>query len=93
LEKIGELWTWPYSWYHWIVSKMSNTSFNDQTTEAQLLRLGEAMVDANIEGLDRDPEGEALLRKMVEEGLSGPERRARLKAYLQSKVSHSLAAE
>jgi hypothetical protein len=75
------------------MSKMSGAGFNHHTTKSQLLRLDEAMVDADIEGIDRDPEGEALLRKMVEEGLSGPERRARLNAYLQSKVSHSLAAE
>lgn len=68
-------------------------TFNDDTLEGRLLRFEQALVDADIEGIGHDPEGEALLRRMIEERVSSPERRARLQAYLQSKVSRSLAAE
>jgi hypothetical protein len=68
-------------------------SFNDVTAAARSFRFEQALVDAEIEGIARDHDGEALLRQMLEQGFDGDERRARLKTYLQAKEAHSIAAE
>jgi|GEM_PF-2378024 hypothetical protein len=75
------------------MTQTAKISFNDETTEARTLRFEQALVDAEIEGIERDPDGEAFLRQMFEQGIGGDERRARLKAYLQGKEAHTLAAE
>ena len=75
------------------MSQTAKYSFNDDTAEARELRFGQALVDAEIEGIARDPEGEALVQQMLEQGVGGDERRARLKAYLLGREAHILAAE
>jgi len=67
--------------------------FSDDTLEAQLFRLDQASIDADIEGVAPDPEGEALLRRLVAEGVPGPERRARLIAHIRARHAKALAAE
>lgn len=50
-----------------------------------LERYESAMVDADIEGLARDPEAEALVAKWRDEGLTPEERIERLKEFYQGR--------
>ena len=75
------------------MAKLDSFSFNDDTTEARTFRFEQALADAEIEGITRDPDGEAFLLQMVAQGIDGAERRKRLKAYLMDKDVHTLAAE
>ena len=67
--------------------------FSDDSLEGQLHRLEQAFVDADIEGIPADPEGEALLRDMAVRGISGDACIARIKEYLATKRARTLAAE
>ena len=67
--------------------------FNDPTPEAAALRADQAMADADIEGLARDAEAEALIAAMDAEGLSPVERIARLRTFFLDKPGVSIAAE
>jgi hypothetical protein len=75
------------------MEKIADFSFHDHTPEASKFRFEQALADAEIEGIARDPDGEAYLLQMVEQGIDGDERRKRLKAYLTGKDAHILAAE
>lgn len=48
-------------------------------------RYDQAMIDADIEGLARDPEAEALVEQWMEEGVPIDERMERLKQFLRSR--------
>lgn len=75
------------------MSKPAPPRFSDDTPEARAFRLEQAFVDAEIEGIARDPEAEALLHQLEEDGVSDEERIRRLTAYVKSRFSKTLAAE
>ena len=75
------------------MSKPITPCFHDDTPEARELRFEQALVDAEIEGIARNPEGEGFLRRLYELGLSGEQRRARIRAYLHDKTGQTIAAE
>ena len=56
-------------------------------------RREQANVDADIEGLARLPETDALIAEMDRENLSPAERRERLTAFYRQKSGSTLAAE
>lgn len=67
--------------------------FSDDTPEARAFRLEQAFIDAEIEGIPRDPEVEALLRQLNEEGATDEERTRRLTTYVRSRFTKPIAAE
>jgi hypothetical protein len=56
-------------------------------------RDSQAVVDADIEGLARDPGAEALIKEMDAAGTSFEEQRTRLIAYFRGEVKLPSAAE
>lgn len=64
---------------------LARPSFNDPTPEAAAHRGQQAHVDADIEGLARDPQAEAMTGEMRAAGVPVAERMARLAAHLREK--------
>lgn len=56
-------------------------------------RAEQARVDADIEGLARDPAAESLLAEMDRDGLSDEEQIERLTAYYRDNIGAATAAE
>ncbi len=54
-------------------------------------RAGQAQVDADIEGLARDPEADRMVAKMDDEGVPIEEQIERLKAYFIGRKGPKLA--
>jgi hypothetical protein len=67
--------------------------FSDDTLEGRLQRFEQGLIDADIEGIKPDPEGEAFVRDMIVRGISGDECIARLKSYLAGRRAGNIAAE
>ncbi len=53
-------------------------------------RAGQAQVDADIEGLSRDPEADRLVAEMAAEGVAPRQRIDRLKAYFRTRQNTKL---
>ena len=70
-----------------------NSLFIFMDPEVVKWRREQAHVDADIEGLARLPESDALVAQMDREGLSSAERRERLIAYYKEKSRAAVAAE
>ena len=70
-----------------------NSLFVSMDLEVVRWRGEQAHVDADIEGLARLPETEALVAQMDREGLSPAEQRERLIAYYREKARSTVAAE
>jgi len=67
--------------------------FSDDCLEGRLQRFEQGLVDADIEGIKPDPEGEAFVRDLIVRGIRGDERIARITAYLASRRAANIAAE
>ena len=73
--------------------RTTKVAFNDPTPEGAAFRGQQAMVDADIEGLARDPEVEKFVAEMERNGLSVDEQILRLTAYFSRDNSVVNAAE
>lgn len=61
----------------------ATVAFNDPTPEGAAFRSQQAMVDADIAGLARDPATEKFVDEMRREGLSVEEQIGRLTVYFR----------
>lgn len=73
--------------------KTKGIPFNATTPEAAQYRADQAMIDADIEGMARDPELESLIEAWEAEGLPNNEIKARISAYFTADEPVTQAAE
>ncbi|MGD9537104.1 MAG: hypothetical protein AB7P52_05045 [Alphaproteobacteria bacterium] len=73
--------------------KIDRNPLKNSRSKAAQARYRQAMVDADIEGLARDPGAEKLVEDMRAQGVSVEERIERLKAFFANKEPRADAAE
>ncbi|MCW3838396.1 hypothetical protein ACFQ1E_20320 [Sphingomonas canadensis] len=75
------------------MDKKAPIRFSDDSISGRLQRFEQGLIDADIEGIPPDPEGEALLRDLIVRGVDRDERVTRLKEFLASRRARTVAAE